>query len=139
MLAGLGHGTIGRRHYQDGTVHLRGTGDHVLYVVGVAGAVHVRIVPLRGLILHVRRVDRDTTGLLFRRLVDFVVAHRLRFALLGQRHGDGCSQRRLAMVHVSDRADVYMRLCSFIMLLSHGNYLLALRDTAGASPLYSGD
>lgn len=34
--------------------HLRGAGDHVLHVIRVAGAVHVRIVPLVGLVLHCR-------------------------------------------------------------------------------------
>jgi hypothetical protein len=35
---------------------LRGAGDHVLDVVSVAGAVHVRVVPRRRLVLHVRRL-----------------------------------------------------------------------------------
>lgn len=40
-------------------VHLRGTGDHVLHVIGVSGAVDVRVVPFFRLVLHVRGVDRD--------------------------------------------------------------------------------
>lgn len=40
-------------------VHLRGPGDHVLDVVGVSGAVDVRVVPILRLVLDVRSVDRD--------------------------------------------------------------------------------
>jgi hypothetical protein len=44
VLARLGHGAVVGRHHQDCAVHLRRTGDHVLDVVGVARAVHVRVV-----------------------------------------------------------------------------------------------
>jgi len=37
VLTGLRHRAVGSRHHQDGAVHLGGTGDHVLDVVGVAG------------------------------------------------------------------------------------------------------
>ena len=47
VLAGLRHRAVRRRHDQDGAVHLRRARDHVLHVVGVAGAVHVRVVPRR--------------------------------------------------------------------------------------------
>ena len=46
VLAGLRHRAVGGRHHQDGAVHLGGAGDHVLHVVGVAGAVDVRVVAL---------------------------------------------------------------------------------------------
>src|SRR5215475_549711 len=46
--------------------------DHVLHVVGVPGAVHVRVVTLRALVLHVRRGDRDPARLFLRRLVNLV-------------------------------------------------------------------
>ena len=124
MLAGLGHRAVGRGYHQDRAVHLRRAGDHVLHVVGVAGAVHVRVVPLRRLVFHVRRVDRDSARFLFRCLVDFVITHGLRFALQGQGHGDGGGQRGLAVVHVADRADVYMGLCPFITSFCHWGFLL---------------
>src|SRR5947207_8067359 len=60
VLAGLRHGTVGRGDHQDRTVHLGGTGDHVLDVVRVTGAVHVRVVPLVGLVLDVRRSEEHT-------------------------------------------------------------------------------
>jgi hypothetical protein len=65
VLARLGHRAVGGRHHQDGAVHLGGTGDHVLHVVGVAGAVDVRVVARLGLVLDVRGVDRDAARLFF--------------------------------------------------------------------------
>src|SRR3984885_12817603 len=77
VLARLWHRAIGRRYHQDRAVHLRRSRDHVLHVVRVPGAVHVRVVTLAALVLHVRGRDRDPTRLLFRRLVDLVVRHEL--------------------------------------------------------------
>ena len=68
-----GIGPSAARHDQDRAVHLRGAGDHVLHVVGVAGAVDVGVVALVGLVLDVRGRDGDAARLLFRRLVDLVV------------------------------------------------------------------
>ena len=73
VLARLRHRPVRRRDHQDRTVHLRRTGDHVLHVVGVARAVDMRVVPVAGLVLDVRGVDRDPARLLLRRLVDLVV------------------------------------------------------------------
>lgn len=42
VLLGLGHGAVGGGHDQDTCVHLRCSGDHILDVVDVSGAVHVR-------------------------------------------------------------------------------------------------
>ena len=84
VLAGLRHRAVGGRHHQDRAVHLRRAGDHVLHVVGVAGAVDVRVVPLLGLVFDVRRVDRDAARLLFRRRVDLLVGGVGRLARLRQ-------------------------------------------------------
>jgi hypothetical protein len=59
VLARLRHDRVERRHDEDRAVHLRGARDHVLDVVGVAGAVDVRVVALLRLVLHVRSRDRD--------------------------------------------------------------------------------
>ena len=72
-----GIGPSAAEHHQDRAVHLRRAGDHVLDVVGVARAVHVRVVAVRRLVLHVRGVDRDPARLLLRRRVDLVVGLRL--------------------------------------------------------------
>ena len=110
VLPGLRHRPVGGRDHQDRPVHLRGTGDHVLDVVGVPRAVDVRVVPVAGLVLDVRGVDRDPARLLLRRLVDLVVRREMRPARLRQHLGDRRRQRRLAVVDVTDRPDVAVRL-----------------------------
>ena len=62
-----GIGPSARSNHQDRAVHLRRARDHVLHVVRVAGAVDVRVVaPIRRLVLHVRRRDRDAALALLR-------------------------------------------------------------------------
>ena len=121
VLAGLRHRAVGGRDDQDRAVHLRRAGDHVLHVVGVAGAVDVRVVAVLGLVFDVRRRDRDAARLLLRRLVDLVVGRVGRAAGLGQNLGDRRRQRRLAMVDVTDRADVAVRLVPFKFFFGHGS------------------
>ena len=72
MLTRLGHRAVGGGDHEDRAVHLRGAGDHVLDVVGVTGAVDVRVVTVRRLVLDVGDGDRDAARLLLRRLVDLV-------------------------------------------------------------------
>jgi hypothetical protein len=115
----LGHGPIGRADHQDGPIHLRRPGDHVLDVVGVAGAVHVRVVALVRLVLDVGDGNRDAARLLLGGLVDGVVGAEAGHAARGQRLGDGRGQRGLAMVDVPDRAHVHVRLGALKDLLAH--------------------
>ena len=74
VLTGLRHGAVGGGHDQDGAVHLGGTGDHVLDVVGVARAVDVGVVALVGLVLDVGGGDGDAALTLFGGVVDRVEA-----------------------------------------------------------------
>src|SRR5471032_2374486 len=85
-----------------GAAQMDGTGDHVLDVVGVPGAVDVRVVPVLGLVLDVGGVDGDAARLLFRRCVDLVVGLGLATEQLAQHRGDGRRQRRLAVVDVTN-------------------------------------
>ena len=110
VLAGLRHRAVGGRHDEDRAVHLGGAGDHVLHIVGVAGAVDVGVVAVRRLVFDVRRRDRDAARLLFRRLVDLVIGRERRTACFRQNLRDRCRQRRLAVIDVTDRADVAVRL-----------------------------
>jgi hypothetical protein len=119
VLARLRHRAVGGGHDQDRAVHLSGARDHVLHVVGVAGAIDVRVVTVSRLVLDVRGVDRDAAGLFFRRGVDVGVRHSLRAALLGQNHRDGCCERRLAVVDVTNRADIAVRLVPLKLFLGH--------------------
>src|SRR5262249_20813703 len=95
---------------------------------GVAGAVDVRVVALLGLVLDVSGRDRDAARLLFRRLVDLVVRRERRTAGLGQDLGDRRRQRRLAMVDVTDGADVAVGFVTFKLCLGH----LTLRSVVEA-------
>ena len=126
VLTRLGHRAVGGGDHEDRAVHLRRAGDHVLDVVGVAGAVDVRVVAVRRLVLDVRDGDRDAARLLLRRLVDLVERGErvVVGVVLGQHLGDRGRQRRLAMVDVTDGADVEVRLVPLELRLRHGCPLL---------------
>ena len=119
MLAGLRHRAVRRAYDQYCAVHLRRAGDHVLYIVRVTRAVYMRVMPVLCLILDMRGVDRYSARLLFRGLVDFIIPHCRRMALLAQRHRYGCRQGCLAVVNVAYRADVYVRLSALEFCLCH--------------------
>ena len=119
VLAGLGHGAVGSAHHEDGTVHLGGSGDHVLDVVGVPGAVDVGVVPVLGLVLDVRGVDGDAARLFFRRSVDLVVGLGLATEQLAQHGRDRRRQGRLAVVDVANRTHVDVRLRALEFALCH--------------------
>src|SRR5271157_6017497 len=120
VLLGLRHGTVGGSDYQNRAVHLRRAGDHVLDVVGVAGTIHVRVVPRFGLVLHVRRGNGDAALALFGRVVDGVErAEQDLGVVLLQDLGDGRRQRGLAMIDVPDRAHVHVRLAAIKFLFRH--------------------
>ena len=135
VLTSLGHGAVGSSDDQDAAVHLGSAGDHVLDIVGVAGAVDVGIVTaldlavlaglvvvaltVIGLVLDVSGVDGDTTLTLLGSLIDGRVVGVLSAALHRQILGDGSGQRGLAVVDVADGADVNMGLSSLKFLLSH--------------------
>ena len=119
VLAGLRHRAVRGRDDEDRAVHLRGAGDHVLHIVGVAGAVDVGVVALLGLVLDMRGRDRDAASLFLRRLVDLVIGGVSRAARLGQNLGDRSRQRRLAVVDMADRANVAMGLVTRKLFLGH--------------------
>ena len=89
----------------------------------MARAVNVGIVAGLGLILDVSGVDRDAAGLLFGGLVDLIVSGV--GGGIGVSHsqnlGDGGGEGGLAMVDMTDGADIYMGLGSFKFLLRHLN------------------
>ena len=121
VLLRLRHRAVGRRDHEDRAVHLGRTGDHVLDVVGVTRAVDVRVVARLGLVLDVRDRDRDTALPLLRRLVDLVERReRVEVRVLVVQHlGDRRGQRRLAVVDVTDGADVDVRLSPLELRLRH--------------------
>ena len=125
MLARLRHRAVDGGHDQDGAVHLRRTGDHVLHVVGVARAVDVRVMPVRRRILDVAGRDGQDLGriaaaLALRGLRDLVVGdRRLGPAARLRHHRQRRRQRRLAVVDVPDGADVAVRLLTIEFFLGH--------------------
>jgi len=135
VLARLRHRPVRRRHHQDRPVHLRRPGDHVLDVVPVPRAVHVRVVPLVGLVLHVRNVDGDPALFLLRRTVNLVVAPVLRLPLQRQHFRDRRRQRRLPVVNVPYRPHVHVRLRPVKFFLRHANLIsLSEQMVLGKSP-----
>ncbi|KAL3181895.1 hypothetical protein MRX96_052782 [Rhipicephalus microplus] len=116
VLPRLRHGTVRRGHYQNGAVHLRGAGDHVLDVVGVTGAVGVAVVSVLRGVLDVSDVDGDTTRLFFGCVVDLLVLLGGRQLLLGEHLRYGSRERSLTVVDVTDGADITVRLLSLVNL-----------------------
>ena len=106
MLFGLGHGAVGAGDDEDGSVHLGGSGDHVLDVVGVAGAVDVGVVAILRLVLDGGGVDGDAAGSFLGRGVDLVVLFGDAVAHGGEGHGEGGGEGGFAVVDVADGSDV---------------------------------
>src|SRR5207248_185913 len=119
VLARLRHRPVRRRHHQNRPVHLRRPGDHVLDVVRVPRAVHVRVVPLLRLVLHVADRDRDPPLLLLRRVVDLVESQRLRLPQRRQRSEE----------HTSELQSPYDLVCRLLLEKKKNNTYRALPHT----------
>ena len=120
MLARLRHRSIRRRNHQNRAVHLRRAGDHVLDVVRMTRAIHVRVMPVRRFILHVRNGNRNTALALFRRVVNRIKRAELHFRVVLRQHfRNRRRQGRLAMVNVTNRPNVTVRLAALEFLLGH--------------------
>jgi hypothetical protein len=124
MLAGLRHWAVDGADDEDAAVHLGGAGDHVLDVVGVAGAVDVRVMAVRRRILDVAGGDCHhlrlvAAALRLRRLGHLVVRDEFAPALVSRDLGERRGQRRLAMIDVSDRAHVHVRFAAVEFFFGH--------------------
>src|SRR6266508_391450 len=146
VLLGLRHRAVGRRDHEDRAVHLGRAGDHVLDVVRVTRAVDVRVVARLGLVLNVRDRDGDTALALFGSLVDLVEGrHRVEVRVLVVQHlGDRRGKSRLAVVDVTDGADVDVRLGPLELRLRHWGppvdwllYAVRRLDGRGVGSAYS--
>ena len=127
MLPRLRHGPVGGRHHHDGAIHLRRPRDHVLDVIRVPRAIHVRVVPLGGLVLDVRHGNGDAAGLFFRRVIDGIEAPELDLGVvLAQHLRDGRRQGGLAVIDVPDRPDIHVRLAAVEFFLCHKKKPLSL-------------
>ena len=119
VFAGLRHRAVSCGYDEDSAVHLCRAGDHVLDIVGVPGAVYVRIVAGFGFVFYGSGVDGDAACSFFRSLVDGCIVKEVCHAFICQDFGDRRGQGRLAVVDVADGADVNMRLSSFVMCFCH--------------------
>src|SRR5262249_38088521 len=120
VLTRLGHRPVGGGDDEDGAIHLGRAGDHVLDVVGVAGAVDMGVVALVGLVLDVGDGDRDAAGTLLGGVIDLVEGAEVCLALEGEGLGDRGGEGGLAVVDVADRADVDVRLRPLKSCFAHG-------------------
>ena len=128
MLARLRHRPIRGRHHQDRPIDLRRPRDHVLDVIRMPRHIHMGVMPIIGLILHMRDIDRDPPRLLLRRLVDVLERLNRNTRILVMQHlGNGRSERRLAVIDVTHRPHVQVRLVPLKLLLGHGVGFLADR------------
>src|SRR5207253_338187 len=76
--------------------------------------------PLVGLVLHVRGGNGDAARLLFRSVIDRVKRAELNLrVVLLQYLGDGRRQRGLAVVDMTNRPYVHMRLIALKFLFRH--------------------
>ena len=108
--------------------------NHVLDVVGVAGAVNVSVVTLPGLVLDVGDRNGDATLTLLGSLIDVLESGVVSLAAIGLREnlGDGSGKGGLAVVDVTNRTDVYVRLATIELLLGHA--VLLLKTTSRPLP-----
>src|SRR4029078_9481226 len=121
-------------------VHLRGAGDHVLDVVGMARAVDVGVVTIGRRVLDMAGRDRENfrlvaTALRLGRLGDLVVRDELRPALVGRDLREGRGQGRLTMVDMTDRAHVHVRFSAIEFLFSHVCDPLSSKGASSYAPI----
>src|SRR3984893_857049 len=120
MLARLRHGAVRGRDHQNGAIHLRRAGDHVLDVVRVARAIHVRVVAVLRFILHVGNGNGHAPLALFRRVIDGIKRAELHLGIVLRQHlGDGRRQSSFAVINVTNGPNVHVRLITFEFLLRH--------------------
>src|SRR6185312_13931571 len=83
--------------------------------------IHMRVMPVLGLVLHMRDRDRDPPRLLLRRLINLIKRREMILRVLLRQHlRDRSRQRRLAMVNMTDGPNVQVRLRALELLLGHG-------------------
>ena len=139
VLPRLRHRPVGRTHHQDRPVHLRRARDHVLDVVGVPRAVHVRVVPVRRRIFHVARRNRQNLRVVppplrLRRLRHLVIRHELRPPLVRRHLRQGRRQRRLPVIDVPDRPHVHVRFRTIKFLFRHRDSLRYVGPGSSPAP-----
>ncbi len=85
----------------------------------MAGAVNMGIVTVCSLIFDVSSSDGDTALTLFGSVIDLIEGLVLARTASSHNLGNSGSQRGLAVVDVTDGADINMGLCSFKFFFCH--------------------
>ena len=124
MFTSLWHWTVSCTYYQDCTVHLRCTCDHVFYIVSMTRAVYVGIMTFVCFIFYVCSINCDTTFSFFWCFVDFIEFFCFCQASLCQYCCDCCCSCGLTMVYVTNGTNVYVRFCTFVLFFCHFLFLL---------------
>src|SRR5438876_12138317 len=93
-------------------------------IVGMPRAVDVRIVARRRRVLHVARRNRQNLRrvpppLRFGSFGDLIITHVGPKPLISRNLGQGCGERGLAVVDMTNSAHVHMRLRPFKLCLCH--------------------
>jgi hypothetical protein len=86
------HLSITGRHHDNSSVHTSSTGDHVLDVIGVTGAIDVSIMSVFGLVFNMGGGNCDTTLALFRGLIDGAIVEEVGETFLGLSFRDSGGQ-----------------------------------------------
>ena len=76
VLTSLWKWTIVSSNYEDSTINLSSTGNHVLDVVGVAWHINVSVVTLFRFVLLVRSSNGNTTCFFFWSVIDLIISDR---------------------------------------------------------------
>ena len=120
MLSCLRHRSVCCCAYQDCSVHLCCSCNHVLYIVSVARAVYVCVVSVRCFVFYVCCGDCDTSFFFFRCFVDLVECYLFsQLISLIQCCCDCCCQSCLTVVYVTDCTDIDMRFGSLKFCFCH--------------------
>ena len=119
VFASLRHRTVSSGNNEDSAVHLSSTSHHVLHIVSMPRAVDVCVVAICSGVFHVGGVDRDTTSLFFRSVVDFVETLCSGKTLSSKGGADCSGQSGFTVVNVADGANVAVRLASVKMFFCH--------------------
>ena len=119
MFSCLRHWPVSRWYYQDCSVHLRRSCNHVLYIVCMAWAVNVGIVSFVCFILNVRCVDCNSSFSFFRSLIDVFKINFFSQPLVRQHFWDCRCQSSFSVIYVSDCSYVYMWFISFEFSFCH--------------------
>src|SRR5258706_14317867 len=112
MLPGLWHWAVGSTYYQDCTVHLGGTGNHVFNVVSMTWSINMCIMSFFGFVFNVGNINGDSAGFFFWGIINIFVFLCCCETLLRQNCSNCCCCGGLTVINVTNGTNIYVRFCS---------------------------